>query len=109
MKLAAILERMRMIDVEQQLPLHRPICDDPRRHALAEALPHPISAVGQPLKTNRPLSDPSQAQEWIEAVQHVAQRTIELDPRRREGATFDRQVDQGGIGHVVDDVSGNRA
>ena len=106
MELAAVLERVRMADVEQQLPLHRAIGDDARRHALAQALPHQVAAVGESLErvVRRERVSSPEPEERIEAVEHVPQRRVELEARRRERAARDRQVDQRGIGHVVGDV-----
>ena len=48
--LAVVQERGRMTDVEQQLPLHRAVGDDARRHALAQTLPHRVATVGESLE-----------------------------------------------------------
>src|SRR3989442_988075 len=50
MELAAVLEGVGVVDVEQQLPFHRANRPDSRRHALAQALAHQIAAVGEPLE-----------------------------------------------------------
>ena len=81
-ELPAVGERVGMIDVEQQLPLHRAVGDDARRHALAQTLPHQVAAVGEPLKRIVRDAITSQSQERIEAVQHVAKRRVELESRR---------------------------
>ena len=101
MKLPAVRKRVRMIDVEQQLPLHRPIGDDARRHALAQSLAHQIAAVGEPLKRVVGHAIHPEHQERIEAVQHIAQRRIELEAGGRERAQCDREIDELGVGHVV--------
>ncbi len=49
-QLAAVLERVGVAKVEQQLPFHRAVRGDARRYALAQPLPHPIAAVGESLK-----------------------------------------------------------
>ena len=101
MEFPGVLERIGMERIEQQLPLHRPVRDDPRRHALAQALPHQIPAVGQPLE--RVVGGPVRAEreERIEPVQDIAQRRVELIPRRRQRAVRDRQVGERRVGHVV--------
>ena len=106
--LPVVLERGGMIDVEQQLPLHRSIRHDTGRHALAQALPQQIAAIGQPLKRvcRRIAAVPE------ERVQHIAKGQIEVDdpivyaaPASGRVARFaEERVDNCRIRDVIRDV-----
>jgi hypothetical protein len=101
MELAAVLERVGVADVEQQLPFHRAIRPDARRHGLAQALPQQIAAVGQPLKRVVGGSIGAEAEERVEAVEDVPQGGVELESRGCERPASDGKVNDLGIGHVV--------
>ena len=73
MKLAAVLERIRMADVEYELSFHCAIGDDACRHTLAEALPQEVTAIGESLKGIIWRASHSKAQERIETMKNVPQ------------------------------------
>ena len=106
MELARVLEGIGMEGIEQQLPLHRAVRDDARRHTLAQPLPHQVTAIGESLE--RVVGGPFRAepQKWIEAVQHIPQRRVELNARRRQRATSNGQVGERIVDHVVDAILG---
>ncbi len=100
-ELARVLERVGVVDVEQQLPLHRAVRHDARRDALGQSLPQQVAAVSEPLEGVVRLAVLAEAEERIEPVEDVPERGVELKSRRDERSEIDRHVGQRGVGHVV--------
>ena len=80
MKLAAVLERVRMANVEYELSFHRTIGDDACRHTLAEALPQEVTAIGESLKGIIWRASHTEAQKRIETVKNVLNDELNWSP-----------------------------
>ena len=72
MKLSAVLERVRMADVEYELSFHSAIGDDACRHTLAQALTQEITAVCESLKRIIWRASHTEAKKRIETMKNVS-------------------------------------